>query len=59
MVKAESGLSKTYHQLLNVMKLKYLMGLQNKEICSLLECSTSLIEKDLKFSRCWLQSRMA
>ena len=59
MDKILDSFSERYPRQSNVMKLKYLMGLQNKEICSLLECSTSLIEKDLKFSRCWLQSRMA
>lgn len=59
MDKALESFSARYPRQSNVLKLKYLMGLQNKEICSLLECSSSLIEKDLKFSRCWLQSRMA
>ncbi|ROV61382.1 sigma-70 family RNA polymerase sigma factor [Vibrio ponticus] len=40
-------------------KLKYLMGLKNGEIGQLLECSPSLVEKDLKFSRSWLQAQMA
>jgi RNA polymerase sigma factor (TIGR02999 family) len=43
----------------DALKLKYLMGLKNKEISHLLECSDSLIEKDLKFSRSWLQAQMA
>ncbi|MDW2405651.1 ECF-type sigma factor, partial [Vibrio sp. 1262-1] len=43
----------------SALKLKYLMGMKNQEISELLECSASLIEKDLKFSRSWLQSRMA
>ena len=59
MDKVLDNFSIRYPRQSNVIKLKYLMGLQNKEICSLLECSASLIEKDLKFSRCWLQSRMA
>lgn len=40
------------------LKLKYLLGLRNQEISELLQCSSSLIEKDLKFSRCWLQAKM-
>jgi RNA polymerase sigma factor (TIGR02999 family) len=59
MDKMLDSFSARYPRQSNVLKLKYLMGLQNKEICTLLECSSSLIEKDLKFSRCWLQSRMA
>ncbi|MEZ9702034.1 ECF-type sigma factor [Vibrio sp. 10N.261.46.E12] len=39
-------------------KLKYLMGLQTQEISQLLACSDSLIEKDLKFSRCWLMRKI-
>lgn len=41
------------------LKLKYLLGLRNQEISELLKCSSSLIEKDLKFSRSWLQAKMA
>lgn len=51
--------SARYPRQSNALKLKYLMGLQNKEISHLLDCSDSLIEKDLKFSRSWLQARMA
>lgn len=40
-------------------KLKYLIGMKNQEISQLLECSCSLIEKDLKFSRSWLASKVA
>lgn len=43
----------------NALKLKYLLGMKNQEISQLLECSASLIEKDLKFSRSWLQAQMA
>ncbi|WP_194439655.1 ECF-type sigma factor [Vibrio fluminensis] len=50
--------SERYPRQSNAVKLKYLMGLKNDEISELLECSSSLIEKDLKFSRSWLQARM-
>ncbi|ROV58002.1 sigma-70 family RNA polymerase sigma factor [Vibrio ponticus] len=50
--------SERYPRQSNAVKLKYLMGLKNEEISQLLECSSSLIEKDLKFSRSWLQARM-
>jgi len=42
----------------NALKLKYLLGMKNQEISQLLQCSDSLIEKDLKFSRSWLQAQM-
>ena len=57
--KAIDSFSVRYPRQSDALKLKYLMGLQNKEISHLLECSDSLIEKDLKFSRSWLQARMA
>ena len=59
MDKALDNFSVRYPRQSNALKLKYLMGMKNQEICELLECSVSLIEKDLKFSRSWLQSRMA
>jgi RNA polymerase sigma factor (TIGR02999 family) len=58
MDKALESFSIRYPRQSNALKLKYLMGMKNQEISELLECSTSLIEKDLKFSRSWLQSRM-
>lgn len=57
--KALDNFSVRYPRQSNAIKLKYLMGLKNQEISQLLECSSSLIEKDLKFSRSWLQSRIA
>ncbi|WP_159657354.1 ECF-type sigma factor [Vibrio atypicus] len=57
--RALDNFSDRYPRQSNALKLKYLMGLKNQEISQLLECSSSLIEKDLKFSRSWLQSRMA
>lgn len=57
--KALDSFSVRYPRQSNALKLKYLMGLKNQEISQLLECSSSLIEKDLKFSRSWLQSRIA
>lgn len=58
MDKALDSFSMRYPRQSNALKLKYLMGMKNTEICELLECSSSLIEKDLKFSRSWLQTRM-
>ncbi|MCX2761055.1 ECF-type sigma factor [Vibrio sp. Sgm 22] len=43
----------------NVLKLKYYIGLKHKEISELLDCSPSLIEKDLKFAKGWLHDRLA
>lgn len=43
----------------NVLKLKYYIGLRHTEICQLLECSSSLVEKDLKFAKSWLHNRLA
>ncbi|MDF2154051.1 ECF-type sigma factor [Vibrio sp. CAU 1672] len=59
MDKALDSFSLRYPRQSNALKLKYLMGMKNQEISELLKCSASLIEKDLKFSRSWLQSRMA
>ncbi len=59
MDKALDSFSTRYPRQSSALKLKYLMGMKNQEISELLECSASLIEKDLKFSRSWLQSRMA
>ena len=58
MDKALDSFSIRYPRQSNALKLKYLMGMKNNEISKLLECSSSLIEKDLKFSRSWLQTRM-
>ncbi len=49
MDKALDNFSVRYPRQSNALKLKYLMGMKNQEICELLECSASLIEKDLKF----------
>lgn len=56
--KVIDSFSVRYPRQSQALKLKYLMGMRNQEICELLECSASLIEKDLKFSRCWLQSKL-
>ncbi|MEZ9057431.1 ECF-type sigma factor [Vibrio pelagius] len=58
MDKAIDNFSIHYPRQSQALKLKYLMGMRNQEISELLECSASLIEKDLKFSRCWLQSKL-
>lgn len=59
MDKALDSFSIRYPRQSSALKLKYLMGMKSQEISELLECSASLIEKDLKFSRSWLQSRLA
>ncbi|MHC5555124.1 ECF-type sigma factor [Vibrio parahaemolyticus] len=51
MDKALDSFSTRYPRQSSALKLKYLMGMKNQEISELLECSASLIEKDLKFSR--------
>ncbi|PWI32976.1 RNA polymerase subunit sigma [Vibrio albus] len=56
--KALDNFSVRYPRQSDVIKLKYFMGLSNKEISSLMDCSNSLIEKDLKFSRSWLRTRV-
>lgn len=58
MDKALDSFSIRYPRQSSALKLKYLMGMKSHEISELLECSASLVEKDLKFSRSWLQSRM-
>lgn len=57
--KVLDNFSERYPRQSSALKLRYLMGMKNQEISTLLECSPSLIEKDLKFSRSWIQSRMA
>lgn len=57
--KALDHFSLRYPRQSDVVKLKYFMGLKTQEISTLLECSNSLIEKDLKFSRSWLQMQIA
>lgn len=57
--KVLDNFSQRYPRQSHALQLKYLMGMKNDEISHLLKCSSSLIEKDLKFSRCWLQTRMA
>ncbi|UUM30672.1 ECF-type sigma factor [Vibrio japonicus] len=56
--KALDCFSELYPRQSKALTLKYLIGLKNQEISELLECSNSLIEKDLKFSRSWLQSKL-
>ncbi|NOH97854.1 ECF-type sigma factor [Vibrio sp. 99-70-13A1] len=51
--------SEHYPRQSNVLKLKYYIGLKHSEISELLECSPSLVEKDLKFARSWLHTRIA
>ncbi|OLQ95919.1 RNA polymerase subunit sigma [Vibrio ponticus] len=51
--------SDSYLRQSNALKLKYFMGMTNDEIGQLLHCSSSLVEKDLRFSKSWLQARMA
>lgn len=51
--------SARYPRQSNALKLKYLIGMKIDEISELLECSRSLIEKDLKFALCWFQSRLS
>lgn len=51
--------SARYPRQSDALKLKYLIGMKVDEISELLECSRSLIEKDLKFALCWFQSRLS
>ena len=57
--KALDNFSSRYPRQSDVVKLKYFMGMKNQEISSLLDCSSSLVEKDLKFSRSWLRTQIA
>lgn len=50
--------SQRYPRQSDALKLKYYIGLTIEEISHLLDCSDSLVEKDLRFSRAWLQTRM-
>jgi RNA polymerase sigma factor (TIGR02999 family) len=51
-------LKKRFPRQSEVLQLRYFAGLKNKEISDMLQCSPSLIEKDLKFSRSWMQSQI-
>lgn len=53
--KAIDKLDNNYPRQANAVKLKYFAGLRTKEISQMLNCSESLIEKDLRFSRGWIQ----
>ncbi|PSW06719.1 ECF-type sigma factor [Photobacterium lipolyticum] len=59
MDKALDKLEVRYPRQANAIKLKYLMGMKNDEISQLLECSASLIDKDLRFARSWLQLQVS
>ncbi len=51
--------SERYPRQSNVLKLKYYIGLKHSEISELLECSSSLVEKDIKFAKSWLHTRLS
>lgn len=56
--KAIERLDDHYPRQASAVKLKYFAGLRTKEISELLNCSESLIEKDLRFSRSWIQMQV-
>ncbi|QIA64572.1 sigma-70 family RNA polymerase sigma factor [Vibrio astriarenae] len=57
--KALDRFSARYPRQSDALKLKYYIGLTISEISLLLGCSDSLVEKDIRFSRAWLQSRLS
>ncbi|WP_117235556.1 ECF-type sigma factor [Vibrio maerlii] len=58
MDKAIDSFSASYPRQSNALKLRYFGGMKNQEISQVLGCSTSLVEKDLKFSRFWLTQKL-
>ena len=48
-----------YQRQAEVVQLKYFMGMNNTDIAEVMQCSQSLIEKDAKFARSWIKSRIA
>lgn len=48
-------LTKVYPRQAETIQLRYFHGLKNKEIAALHQISESLVDKDLKFSKSWIQ----
>jgi len=48
-------LTKEYPRQAETVQLRYFHGLKNKEIAELHQISESLVDKDLKFSKSWMQ----
>jgi RNA polymerase sigma factor (TIGR02999 family) len=48
-------LTKVYPRQAETIQLRYFHGLKNKEIAALHQISESLVDKDLKFSKSWMQ----
>jgi RNA polymerase sigma factor (TIGR02999 family) len=52
---AIESLMKEYPRQAETIQLRYFHGLKNKEIAELHQISESLVDKDLKFSKSWMQ----
>ncbi len=52
---AIESLTKEYPRQAETIQLRYFHGLKNKEIAELHQISESLVDKDLKFSKSWMQ----
>ena len=52
---AIESLTKEYPRQAETIQLRYFHGLKNKEIAKLHQISESLVDKDLKFSKSWMQ----
>ena len=52
---AISKLSKSYPRQAESMQLKYFYGLRNRDIADLHQISESSVDKDLRFSKSWIQ----
>lgn len=53
---AIENLTKEYPRQAETIQLRYFHGLKNKEIAELHQISESLVDKDLKFSKSWMQA---
>lgn len=58
LIEALEHFSEKYARQSEVLQLRYFMGLASSEISHILQCSESLVEKDVKFGKSWLKSNL-
>lgn len=59
LLKTLESFSDKYPRQAEVVQLKYFMGFDNEKISHILQASQSLVEKDAKFAKAWLQVNLA
>lgn len=57
-IEALEHFSEKYARQSEVLQLRYFMGMASSEISHILQCSESLVEKDVKFGKSWLKSNL-